>query len=279
MNAAMLARFRGAIVVATVVGLTLTPYQAYAALSTAQRNVLTRYVDALQHERYDLAFALLARAERKYFGSARNLASAYGADRLHIDSYKIIGSTAVPSLGTLAIVLERVRFFDHAHQVRGRIAANVRYGIVPAGTGLAIKDPYHPWHAFVPANATIEKNGIHATIRKVSFFTGRIEVVVTFANTGTETATLLAYGRTVVRDDAGKAHVPLATKIAALTDKTLFEGLRLAPSAQYTGALTFTTTGRYTPRSLALTVAPVVADGGDAPFELVLPVIDVPSAQ
>jgi len=54
-----------------------------------------------------------------------------------------------------------------------------------------------------------------------------------------------------------------------LTDRQLFIGLRLAPSAQYTGALQFETPVLADgPRRFTLTVAPFLRDGSDAPGEV-----------
>jgi hypothetical protein len=252
---------------------------AQAALTSTERAVLVRYLDALAHERYDAAFALLSLPEQRYFASAKNFATSFAADRLHIDRYKVIGSSTVVGVGAVAVVMEHVRFFDHAKDAVGTLDANVRYGVVPGTHGPAIKDPFHPWHAVAPSGIETEKNGIRATVRKVSFFTGRVEVIVTFANYGTETVTVLPYGRTVLRDDAGRSYVPLATKLASLTDRTLYEGLRLVPSARYTGALTFATIDRFAPKSLGVTFGPVVADGGDGPFDLTIPSFDVRTRQ
>lgn len=246
-----------------------------AALTSVERTVLVRYLDALVHERYDVAFALLSGPERRYFASAKNFATVFTADRLHIDRYRVLGSSTVARAGTVAIVSEHVRFFDHAKDEVGTLDASIRYGVVPGPHGPAIKDPFHPWHAIAPTGVAIEKNGIRATVRKVSFFTGRVEIIVTFANYGTQSVTILPYGRSVLRDDAGRSYVPLATKLPSLTDRILFEGLVLAPSARYTGALTFATVDRFAPKALGITLAPIVADGGDAPFDLTIPNFDV----
>lgn len=261
-----------ALAVAALVGLAKP---AEAALTASERAVLVRYLDALSHERYEIAFTLLSVPEQRYFASAKNFATSFAADRLRIERFKVIGSSTVAGAGAVAVVMEHVRFFDHAKDAAGTLDANVRYGVVPGPHGPAIKDPFHPWHALAPSAVAIEKNGIRATVRKVSFFTGRVEIVVTFANYGTESVTVLPYGRTVLRDDAGHAYVPLATKLPSLTDRTLYEGLRLAPSARYTGALTFPTADRFAPKTLGMTLAPLVADGGDAPFELTIPSFNV----
>lgn len=248
---------------------------AFAALGVSERAVLVRYLDALEHGQYAAAFAQLSPAERRYFGSAKNFASGFLADRLTLGSYKIVASTTVPKAGVVALVLERVRFFDHAHQAFGTVKANVQYGIVPNAKGVAIKDPYHPWRVVAPANWSFTARDVRATVRKISFFTGRVELVTTFANLGNDAVTILPYGRSLARDENAKSYAPIATKLPGLTDKTLFEGLRLPGSGQYTGTMSFLTPDRFAPRRLSVTFAPVLTDGADAPFELVLPPLEI----
>ena len=269
---------RGVLTVAWLVAVVVgVARPAAAALIPAQRSVLERYLTALHGQRFEAAFALLTDAERRYFGNAANFASVYAADRLTIGAYRILGSSTDPARGTVALVSERIRFFDHAHQSTGSATAKVAYGIVPSAHGPRIKDPYHPWRAIAPADLTTTVGKVRATVRKISFFTGRIELVVTFANLGDATVTMLPYGRSVVRDDAGRAYVPVATRLAGLTDKTLYAGLRLPESGQYTGIMTFSTPDRFTPKRLSITFAEALLDGADAPFELVLPPFSLPA--
>jgi len=250
------------------------PVVAHAALGAGERSVLQRYVGALAAGHFDVAFALLSADERRYFATPANLASVYAADRLKIDGFKILGSKN-ERLGKVALVSERIEFFDQRRQAEGRASATVAYGILRERGGFSVKDPYHPWRAIAPEAAEAIVNGVRVTVRKFSFFTGRLEMVATFANVGNDTVTLLPYGRTVLRDQAGKTYAPIASRLAGLTDKTLYTGLRLAPQAQYTGLMTFLTPDRFMPSSLSLTIAPVLADGADAPFEIALPALAV----
>jgi hypothetical protein len=246
----------------------LAPLPSSASLSHAQRTVLGSYLAALERARYDAAFSLLDAGERHYFGTAQNYASSYVADRFVLVSYRILGSEST-SAGTVAIVSERVRFRDHARDATASATVEVPYGIVSAPHAAeAIHDPGHPWRAEATIGVTAESGGLRATVRKVSFFTGRVEFVVTFENRGAETVTLLPYGRSVLRDGAGTVYRPIATRASGLTDAELYIGLRLPRSARYTGFITFATPERFTPRSLQLTLAPALADGGSAPFEL-----------
>jgi hypothetical protein len=264
---------RIAILLAACAG-TLLPAPAHAALQPAQRALLQQYVGALQAGRFDRAFALLSPDEQRYFRTPANLASIYQADGIKIDGFTIVGSTS-DKLGTVAIVSERIEFFDQRRQSPAHATAKVAYGILQGVHGLAIKDPLHPWRALAPHGFAATVNGVNVTVRKVSFFTGRLELVATFANVGATTVTLLPYGRTVLRDQNGKSYPPIASRLAGLTDKTLYTGLRLAPQAEYTGLMSFLTPDRFTPTSLNLTIAPVLADGADAPFEIPLPALAV----
>jgi len=245
----------------------LLPAAARAALQPAQRAVLQQYVGALQAGRFDRAFALLSPDEQRYFRTSANLASIYQADGVKIDGFTIVASQS-DQLGKVAIVSERNEFFDERRQSPEHATAKVAYGILRGAHGLTIKDPLHPWRALAPHGFAASVNGIDVTVRKISFFTGRLELVATFANVGDTTVTLLPYGRTVLRDQNGKSYPPIASRLPGLTDKTLYTGLRLAPQAQYTGLMSFLTPDRFEPKSLNLTIAPVLADGADAPFEI-----------
>jgi hypothetical protein len=242
-----------------------------AALTPPQRTVLKAYLDALSHGRYAAAYALLSADERRYYGSVDHFTSVYTADRFMIRSYTILGSESVRA-GTVAVVSERVGFVDHAHERAASVIAKVPYALVsgPGGTPV-IRDPGHPWRAYAPAGFAGESGGgLHATVRKISFFTGRVELIVNFQNYSGSAVTLLPYGRSVLRDASGHVYHPIATRLSALTDKTLYIGLRLPSSGQYTGFLTFATPDRFTPLHLRLTIAPALADGADAPFALEL---------
>jgi hypothetical protein len=268
------ARSAAAFVVAAALA-TLAPPPARAALSTAERVVLSAYLDALAHGRYSSAFALLSADERRYYGTVENLASVYDADRFRILRYRILGSETTAK-GTVAVVSEHVSFVDHAHESPATADAKVPYAIVRGPNGPVIRDPGHPWRAIAPAGFVAEAGGVRATVRKISFFTGRIELVVNFQNRGDSVVTLLPYGRSVLRDAKGVVMRPIATRLPGLTDRTLFEGLRLPSSGEYTGFLTFDTPDRFRPASLQLSLAPALADGGDAPFELDFPAFSLP---
>jgi len=251
------------------------PPSAGVALSAVQRQVLDRYLDALGSGRYADAFAVLSGDERRYFGNADNFASVFQGDRLKIGSRKVLEVKKVPKRGVFVIVSEKVEFYDYIHSGTVAATARVDYGLMNENGTVRIKDPYHPWRVVVPANAKAEVDKLVVTVRKISFFTGTVEIVMSFANLGDETVTLLPYGRSVLRDQSGTVYQLAETKLSSLTDKTLYEGLCLAASGQYTGALTFFTPSRFTPKSLNLTVAPQLRDGADQPFSVDLPTIPI----
>jgi hypothetical protein len=267
---------RAAFVATLVAALAPVAVRAAPHLNAEQKQILGAYVGAIQHERYADAFRLLTNAERGYFRSAANFASIFAADDLKIKSFRIIGSRDGGSLGTIGLVSQNVSFFDNAHQAHGTATVTVPYGLIPTAGSYRIKDPYHPWKAFRATGSETTTNGLRVTARKVSLFAGRIEVLIGFANLGDGFVTLLPYGRSVMRDEKGTVYHPIATKLPALTDKQLYLGLRLAQSAQYTGALNFAVPAGTSPRRLELTIAPNLRDGADAPFEVVLPPIAVP---
>ena len=240
-------------------------------LSTQQRATLNAYLGALQHAKYDAAFALLSRAEQRYFGNPKNYSSGFIADGLKIFSFHPVGITPF-SGGVVVSVDEDFAFVDPGHRLPVRAKGRVDYGLLNEGGEVRIKDPSHPWLAVVPKKATVTQDGLRVTVNKVSFFTGRVEVLMTFANLADSTVTLLPYGRSVLHDAGGVAYQPIQTTLPGLTDRNLRLGLRLPSDAQYTGALTFLTPNRFTPKSLSLTLAPQLRDGADAPFEVNLPI-------
>jgi hypothetical protein len=252
-------------------GPTSPPQPALTHLSQAQRSVFDAYLGALSRGDYAAAFALLTREERRYFGSPENFASGFVADGLKISSYKAIGLTPF-SGGVVVSVSEDFQFNDPGHAIPVKAKGRVDYGLINEDGKVRVKDPSHPWLAVVPKNATVTQDGLRVTVNKVSFFTGRVEVLLTFSNIADTTVTLLPYGRSVLRDAAGTAYHPIETKLPGLTDRNLRLGLRLPSDAQYTGALTFLTPNRFTPQSLSLTIAPQLRDGADAPFEVDLPI-------
>ena len=234
----------------------------------AQTLIVERYLDALRDARYADAYGLLDDAERGYYRDARNFASIFTADAYRIVRYHVIGARGSDAAGRVYFAREEASFRDHAHDVDLRITATVPVGVVPQNGGWRIKDPGHPWRAYA-TDASASAGGVRATVKKLSFFPRRIEAVVTFENTGAGFVTVLAYGKSILHDDAGHPYRIIETRDWTLTDKVLFEGLHLAPQARYTGMLAFTCEPLdNTPRTFTLTVAPLLADGGDAPFTI-----------
>ena len=264
--------------VALIIGASVAPCAAFSATSRTadEKTIVTHYLSALAHRKYDDAYRLLIDKERQYYRSPANFASIFTTDDLHIATYKIVGSKDAGSLGSVWLVRENVSFLDHAHQTHGTATVTVPYGVIVSGSSYRIKDPFHPWKAIRPSGAETVSGGLRVTIRKLSFFPDRIEALLTFANVTNGFVTLLPYGRSVLRDESGRVYHPIATRSPALTDKPLYLGLRLASSAQYTGAINFGVSSSHQPRRLQLTLAPMLRDGADAPFEVALPAVDVP---
>ncbi len=120
-------------------------------------------------------------------------------------------------------------------------------------------------------------NGLRVRVIKMAFYTRRIEVVLSIANVGDKFVTALPYGKSVLRDGSGAIYRILATKDWRLTNQQLFLGLRLAPDAQYTGTIAFESPLLDdAARTWELTLGPVLTDGGDAPFSVVVGGIAAP---
>jgi hypothetical protein len=223
---------------------------------------------ALESGRYRAAYELLNAAARSYYRDAGNYASIFAADRFRITSFRLVGASPERARGRVFFARETARYRDHAHDVDLALTATVPVGVIPDGGGWRIKDPGHPWRAFA-SDAFGAANGVRVIVKKISFFERRIEAVVTFVNAGSAFVTVLPYGKSLLRDSGGRFYHPIETRDWRLTDRMLFEGLRLAPDAQYTGSLAFSSEPLDdTARTFSLTIAPLLCDGADLPFAI-----------
>jgi hypothetical protein len=240
--------------------------------NSPQTAVVKRYVAALHAGRFDAAYALLSDDERKYFGDAAAYRSVFDADGYALESASVVGARG-DDRGRVFFVRERIAYVDHARDVRRVIDATVPLGVLPEHGALHIKDPGKPYRAFASASSATASN-LRVTVKKADFFPDRIDVIVTFANLGDNYVTVLPYGKSVLRDERGGVFRIIANKNWAVTDKALYEGIPLAPNAQYTGFMSFTAP-HLDPRGrvLALTIAPALREGEDAPFDVTVPVL------
>jgi len=268
------ARAACALVCLTMLGATPAPRRAVQygpAPDNAQTAVVKKYVDALRAGRYDVAFAMLADDERKYYGDAASYRSVFAADGVVFRRASVAGARG-DDRGRVYFVRERIEYIDHATDKRREVDATVPLGVLPEHGALHVKDPGKPYRAFASSSAA-DASGLRVTVKKVDFYPDRIDVVATFANVGDNFVTLLPYGKSVLRDDRGGVYRILATKNWTITDKPLFQGVRLAPNSQYTGSLAFTAPRLgAVKRSWSLTVAPALREGADQPFDVTVPI-------
>lgn len=234
----------------------------------AQTAAVQRYVDALRAKRFDRAFALLTDEERAYFGDAASYRSVFAADGYALETARVVGARG-DDRGRVYFVAERLSFVDHASDKRRTLDATVPLGVLAEHGALHVKDPGKPYRAFASAS-TADASGLRLTVKKVDFYPDRIDVVVTFANTGSNFVTVLPYGKSVLRDDRDGVYRIFSSKDWTITDRRLFEGARLAPNTQYTGSLAFSTDAKFgdAKRSWSLTIAPALREEGDAPFDV-----------
>jgi hypothetical protein len=231
----------------------------------AQTAVVQKYVDALRGGNYAGAFALLSDDLRRYYGDVAAYRSVFRADGYVLEGATIVGARG-DDRGRVYFVRENLSYIDHATDTRHRLTATVPLGVLPEHGTLHVKDPGKPYRAFAAAS-TATASGLHVTVKKVDFYPDRVDVVVTFANSGDNYVTLLPYGRSVLRDDRGGVYRIFATKDWAVTDRRLFEGVPLPPGAEYTGSLAFAAP-RFgdVKRAWTLTISPALREGADAPF-------------
>jgi hypothetical protein len=240
--------------------------------NNAQTALIQKYVAAQRAARYDVAYGLLVDSERRYFGDAGNYRSVFAADGIALESARLLAADGDDS-GRVYFVRERMTYVDHATDLRRELEATVPLAVVREHGVLHVKDPGKPYRAFAAAS-TIDQSDLRVTVKKVEFYPGRIDVILTFANVGENFVTVLPYNKSVLRDDRGGIYRILALKNWGVTDKRLFEGIPLAPNAQYTGWLAFSAPriddGK---RAWSLTVAPALRDGANAPFDVTLAIV------
>jgi hypothetical protein len=233
-----------------------------------QTALVRRDVDALAAQRYAAAYAMLDAPARAYFRSAENFASAFTADGFAIASYTLVGTRGNAKF-RLYFARESIRLHDPARDAAATTTVTVPYGVIGSDARARIKDLGRPWRA-VATSATASAAGLRITVKKVSFYQHAIACVVTFANVGNGFLTLLPYGRSVLRDDAGHIYRPIVNTASWRdTDRQLFLGVHLAADEEVTGVLSFASP-RLDDRArrFTLTVAPNLRDGSDAPFAL-----------
>ncbi len=231
-----------------------------------QTQAVTAYLAALKRADYAAAFAVLSSRDRKYFRNAQNFASIFTADALALRSFKLLGAKG-DERGRVFFAHESLGFYNHLKNERFKGEVDVVLGALN-DHGWKVRDLGHPWKAYA-ADTTQTISDLRVQIRKVSYFERRIEIIVNFANLGSSFVTVLPYGKSVLRDDRGNVYRILATKDPLLTDRQLFIGLRLAPNAQYSGALQFETPVLDDrAHALSLTIAPFLRDASDAPGEI-----------
>jgi hypothetical protein len=262
---------------AAVVLLAAAPAPLDAVPAGAQTALVRRYVDALAAGRYGAAYALLDARARAYFRTAANFASAFTADGFALASYTLTGTRGNATF-RLYFARESIRLRDPAHDVAATTTVTVPYGVIGSGGSARIKDLGRPWRA-VALSASATSGGLRVTVKKVSFYAHAVACVVTFANVGNGFLTVLPYGRSVLRDDAGHIYQPIVNTTSwNNTDRRLFLGVHLAADEQVTGVLSFASplladqTYRF-----RLTVAPNLRDGADAPFALDVANINAPA--
>ncbi len=237
----------------------------------AQTVVVQKYVDAIKGGDYAAAYGLLTDELRRYFGDVDAFRSVFQADGYVLERATIVGARG-DNRGRVYFVRETLAFVDHATDKQARLTATVPLGVLPEHGALHVKDPGKPYRAFA-ASSSSDASGLRVTVKKVDFFPDRIDVVVTFANSGDNYVTVLPYGRSVLRDDRGGVYRIVASKDWTVTDRRLFEGVPLPPGAQYTGSLAFAAQ-RFgdVKRSWTLTLAPALREGSDAPFDVTVPI-------
>jgi hypothetical protein len=261
-------RFR---IVAALAGVALL-----AAPPGAQTSLVQRYVAALGERRYADAFAMLDDAGRAYYRNPVDFASGFNADGAAVLSATFTGVRGDAAF-RVYFVRETLRLHDPLTDTTGTTTVTIPYGVAGANGSAHIKDLGRPWRARALYTAKTG-SGLRVTVHKIAFYEHAIAIVATFANLGPGFLTVMPYGRSVLRDDAGAVYAPIVNTTWTQTDKRLFLGAHLAANAQIGGVLTFASPrldDRV--RTFTLTIAPNVRDGSAAPFSVDVSNIGPPS--
>ena len=271
---------RGALAALVAMLALCTPQRSVAAPppSGAAVEAALAYARAVGSGAYDTAYAMLTAPMQRYFGSPRNYASVFVAERFSGTGQKAVRVEQAKG-AHIVTVRETIAFLNHGTQQLGHGQLTLRYRVVREGNAYRVDDEGHPYRSYVPAgDVAVSRKGAKVIVRELAFYPRRIELALTFENEGNAFITFLPYGRTLLRDGSNVYH-PLDTRNWLLTDRQLFLGLRLAPNARYTGQIDFLTPGRLDERAhtYELTVAPALPEGADQPIEFVLPAIAVPA--
>ncbi|HYZ15406.1 MAG TPA: hypothetical protein VE591_03350 [Candidatus Acidoferrum sp.] len=234
----------------------------------AQTVTVKRYVDALRAGHYDVAYALLADDERAYFRNAEAFRSIFAADGVTLREATLVGARGTDR-GRVYFVREKLSYLDHKRDVTQTLEAIVPLGVLPEHGTQHIKDPGKPYRA-AATTASADASGLRVTVKKIEFWPDRISLIVTFTNLSDSFVTVLPYGKSVLRDNKGSVYRLIAIKNWTVTDKQLYQGVPLAPNAQYTGSIAFTASRLDDPtaRAFSLDIAPALREGADAPFDV-----------
>jgi hypothetical protein len=235
------------------------------ATNPAAVSAVKQYVGALQGPNAEKAFALLTPAQKRYFGNVRNFASNFSATTFRVISYSI-SKVTMRNAGLAQVdVAEKISYYDIASEQPATADVIEPYFALRNGEHWGVKK-FQPWKSYAPLT-TGRAGGLVVIVDRIEFFDRRMQVDCTFRNLGSKPIQVLPLLKSKLTTSTGVKTAAMNVPNSPLTDRQLFEGLRLYPGHQVVGFMNVELPSRIDADMTAtLVIAPVIEDGASAPI-------------
>jgi hypothetical protein len=239
-------------------------------------DAVRRYVEALKKPDASAAFALLTKAQQRYFGDEANFASNLSSTAYRIVSYSIAKATQRNPRLVEVDVDQVVSFFNVATEGTSTARGTEPYFALFDGTAWGVKELVQPWKSYAPKTSG-RTDGLVAIVDRVEFFDRRIQVDCTLRNLGTQAVQVLPLLKSTLAIAGGATYRALGTASFPLNDRQFFEGVRIYPEHQAVGWINFAVPSHTdVDMTATLTVAPAIADGAAAPVSVTVGPVRLP---
>jgi hypothetical protein len=233
--------------------------------NSAALTAVKQFVGALQGPNTEKAFALLTPAQKRYFGNVRNFASNFSATRFRVISYSFSKVTMRNADLAQVDVAEKVSYYDIASEQAATADVIEPYFALRNGKRWGVKE-FQPWKSYAPS-ATGRAGGLVVIVDRIEFFDRRMQVDCTFRNLGSKPIQVLPLLKSKLTTSTGAKSAAMNVPDSPLTDRQLFEGIRIYPGHQVVGFMNLELPSRIDADMTAtLVIAPVIEDGANAPI-------------
>lgn len=237
-------------------------------------SAVKQYVSALEVPDAEKAFAVLTPAQRRYFGNVRNFASNFSATDYRIVSFSVTNVTMRNADLAQVDVSEKVSYYDIASERAATTDMTEPYFALRNGGRWGVKE-LQPWKSYAP-RASRRVGGLVVIVDRIVFFDRRMKVDCTFRNLGSKPLQVLPLLKSKLITNTGVKSAAISVPDSPLTDRQLFEGIRLYPGHQAVGFMNMALPSRNDVDMKATFVfAPAIEDGARAPFAVTVGPIDL----